>query len=292
VKKMKQENIKLGIYEKALPYGTGWEQKLATAEKLGFHYVEISVDETDERLARLDWSRQERKDFTRIILDSPLTVPTMCFSGHRRFPLGSHDPDIRRQSLELMEKAIHFCVDTGIRTIQLAGYDVYYEEGDEDTRRWYLEGMQKSLEIAAQEQVMLAMEIMDTPFMNSIVKFMNLKRALPSPWFTVYPDVGNLTAWGNDVLEELELGINQIVALHLKETLAVTKEHGGTFKEVSFGTGCVDFPTVFAKLKELQYCGPFLIEMWTEKSENPEQEIVAAREWIFTQMRAGGFIDG
>lgn len=289
---MKREDIKLGIYEKALPGGIDWATRLSMAEKLGFHYVEISVDETDERLARLDWGGAERKDFCRTVLDSPLTVPTMCLSGHRRYPLGSHDPEVRGKALEVMEKAILFCVDTGVRTIQLAGYDVYYEQGDEDTRRWYLEGMQKSLEIAAREQVMLAMEIMDHPFMSSIVKFMNVKNLLPSPWFTVYPDIGNLSAWGNDVPGELELGFEHIVALHLKETVAVTDKHPGTFKEVPFGTGCVDFPAVFAILKKLNYQGPFLIEMWTEKAEDPEKEITEAREWVFQRMIEGGFIDG
>lgn len=289
---MKREDIKLGIYEKALPGGIDWETRLSMAEKLGFHHVEISVDETDERLARLDWGVAERKDFCRTVLDSPLTVPTMCLSGHRRFPLGSHDPEVRSKALEIMEKAILFCVDTGIRTIQLAGYDVYYEQGDEDTRRWYLEGMQKSLEVAAREQVMLAMEIMDHPFMSSIVKFMNIRELIPSPWFTVYPDIGNLSAWGNDVVGELDLGFEHIVALHLKETIAVTDEHPGTFKEVPFGTGCVDFPAVFATLKKLNYRGPFLIEMWTEKADNPEKEITEAREWIFQRMIEGGYIDG
>lgn len=289
---MKREDIKLGIYEKALPGGIDWGTRLSMAEKLGFHHVEISVDETDERLARLDWGITERKDFCRTVLDSPLTVPTMCLSGHRRFPLGSHDAGVRRKALEIMEKAILFCVDTGIRTIQLAGYDVYYEQGDEDTRRWYLEGMQKSLEVAAREQVMLAMEIMDHPFMSSIVKFMNIRELLPSPWFTVYPDIGNLSAWGNDVVGELDLGFEHIVALHLKETIAVTDVHPGTFKEVPFGTGCVDFPAVFATLKKLNYRGPFLIEMWTEKADNPEKEIREAREWIFQRMIEGGYIDG
>lgn len=289
---MKREDIKLGIYEKALPAGIDWATRLSIAEELGFHYVEISVDETDDRLARLDWSVAERKDFTRTILDSPLAVPTMCLSGHRRYPLGSHDPDVRAKAIEIMDKAIKLCVDTGVRTIQLAGYDVYYEQGDEDTRRWYLEGMQKSLEIAAREQVMLAMEIMDHPFMSSIVKFMNFKKLLPSPWFTVYPDIGNLSAWGNEVVEELDLGFEQIVALHLKETIAVTDQHKGTFKEVPFGTGCVDFPAIFATLKRLNYQGPFLIEMWTEKAEDPKKEIREARDWIFQRMSEGGFIDG
>ncbi len=288
---MRKEDIPLGIYEKALPKGIGWKERLAVAEQLGFHYVEISVDETDERLARLDWSPSERKTFVQTVIDSPLTVPSMCLSGHRRFPLGSHDPAIRQKALEIMEKAIVLSVDTGIRTIQLAGYDVYYETGDADTQQWYLEGMQKSLEIAAKYQVMLAMEIMDSPFMNSIVKFMNLKKCLPSPWFTVYPDVGNLSAWGRDTPTELQLGAEQIVAIHLKDTLAVTSDHPGTFKEIPFGKGCVDFAAVFQRLAELRYRGPFLIEMWTEKANDPQQEIASARQWIFRRMAEGGYID-
>lgn len=289
---MRAEELKLGIYEKALPVDTDWKEKLAVAGRLGFQFVEISVDETDERLSRLDWSMEERLAFNRTVLESALTVPTMCLSGHRRFPLGSHDPEIRKKGLEIMEKAISLAVDTGIRTIQLAGYDVYYEKSDHDTRNHYLENMEKCLAMAAREQVMLAVEIMDHPFMNSILKFINLKQLLPSPWFTVYPDVGNLSAWNNDVAAELTLGLNQCVALHLKDTVAVTDDHPGTFKEVAFGSGCVDFPGVFATLKELGYTGPFLIEMWTGSGDDPESEIAAARKWILQKMREGGFLDG
>lgn len=288
---MKEQDLKLGIYEKALPKGLNWEQRLVLAQNLGFQFVEISVDETDARLARLDWTLDQRKSFCRTVLESPLTVPSMCLSGHRRFPFGSRDPELRKQARILMEKAVHLAVDLGIRTIQLAGYDVYYEPGDRETRERYLEGMHKSLELAAREQVMLAVEIMDHPFMNSILRFANLKKQLDSPWFTVYPDLGNLSAWGNDVAQELMLGINDIVAIHLKDTIAVTDTHPGTFKEVPFGTGCVDFAAAFATLKEIGYAGPFLIEMWTEKAAEPEKEIMAAKQWMLAQMAKGGFID-
>ncbi len=98
-----------------------------------------------------------------------------------------------------MRKAIRFAGDTGIRVIQLAGYDVYYEPSTSDSRSRYLEGMQQALDIAARHQVMLAVEIMDTSFLNSISRYLALKETLASPWFCVYPDLGNLTAWGNDV---------------------------------------------------------------------------------------------
>ena len=37
-------------------------------------------------------------------------------------------------------------------------------------------------------------------------KWKSVKADLPTPWFTVYPDPGNLTAWGSDVASELTLG--------------------------------------------------------------------------------------
>ena len=48
----------LGIYEKALPPGLSWPERLAVAKACGFDFVEISIDETDTRLARLDWVRR------------------------------------------------------------------------------------------------------------------------------------------------------------------------------------------------------------------------------------------
>ncbi len=69
-----------------------------------------------------------------------------------------------------MTKAIRPGARSGIRTIQLAGYDVYYEEHDEGTRQRFAEGLAWAQEQAAAAQVMLAVEIMDTAFMNSISK--------------------------------------------------------------------------------------------------------------------------
>ena len=55
---MKQ--YQLGLYEKAMPGELGWWEKLICAGEAGFDYVEISIDETDAKLARLDWSAGER----------------------------------------------------------------------------------------------------------------------------------------------------------------------------------------------------------------------------------------
>lgn len=259
------------------------------AKELGFDFVEISIDETDERLARLDWSKEERENLVKSIFETGIKIPTMCFSGHRRFPMGSKNADTRKKAMELMEKALILASDIGIRVIQLAGYDVYYEKGDEETKSLFIEGLKKSLEMASKYQVMLSIEIMDTPFINSITKFLEYDKICDSPWLTVYPDLGNLTAWGNDVEEEIRKGFNKITAIHIKDTLPPKGDFEGKFKEVPFGEGCVDFVKCFKLLKELNYNGTFMIEMWSEKSDNPKEYVLKEKKWVLEKMREGGF---
>lgn len=278
----------LGIYEKALPKHLSWPERLALAKACGFDFVEMSVDESDERLARLSWSKEQRLSLVSAMLETGINIPSMCLSGHRRFPFGSHDEATRQQAYLIMEQAIQLAKDVGIRTIQLAGYDVYYEQQDEGTLARFAEGMQWAVERAAAAQVMLAVEIMDTEFMSSISKWKSWDTLLASPWFTVYPDVGNLSAWGNNVAQELQLGIDRIAAIHLKDTFLVTETSPGQFRDVPFGEGCVDFVALFRTLKQLNYRGAFLIEMWTEKADEPVAEIVQARRWIEQQMQQGG----
>ncbi len=77
--------------------------------------------------------------------------------------------------------------------------------------------------------------------MNSIAKALGYAHYLNNPWFQLYPDIGNLSAWDNDVQMELQAGIGHIVAVHVKDTKP------GVFKNVPFGEGVVATGSVFSK---------------------------------------------
>lgn len=277
----------LGLYEKALCPDDAWTTRLQKAKALGFDYVEISIDETDARLARLDWSDEQIESLRRSCFETGVPIQSMCLSAHRRFPFGSSDTAVRARAHEIMDKAIDFAFKLGIRVIQLAGYDVYYEPSTPESVKYFREAMAWAAEEAARKQVMLAMEIMDTPFMNSISKHMAYESMLRSPWYRVYPDIGNISAWPeNDVDFELAHGVQSIVAVHLKDTLAVTKDFGGKFKCVPFGAGCVDFVKRFRQLEQLGYAGPYMIEMWYDPSSPDDLEPVRqAKTWLEAQFR-------
>ncbi|WP_159566720.1 L-ribulose-5-phosphate 3-epimerase [Budvicia diplopodorum] len=279
---MLQKAVPLGIYEKALPQGDDWLAKLTLAAELGFDFVEMSLDESDSRLARLDWSSEQRMALVSAIAKTGVRVPSMCLSAHRRFPLGAEDDETRDRGLEVMRKAIRLAQDVGIRVIQLAGYDVYYQQANDNTRERFRDGLKESVEMASRAQVTLAMEIMDYPLMNSISKALGYAHYLNNPWFQLYPDIGNLSAWDNDVQMELASGAGHIVAVHVKDTKP------GVFKNVPFGDGIVDFERCFATLHHSGYQGPYLIEMWSETAVDPIKEVTIARDWVKQRMHNAG----
>ena len=148
----------LGLYEKAMPKELTWKEKMLAAKEAGFDFIEISIDETDEKLARLNWSKEERLELVSLMKETGVPIRTMCLSGHRKYPLGSNDPEICARGMEIMEKAIELSEDLGIRIIQLAGYDVYYEEGSQETRERFEKNLRKATLMAAKAGVTMGFE--------------------------------------------------------------------------------------------------------------------------------------
>lgn len=255
----------LGLYEKSMPADLSWAEKLTAAGEAGFDFVEISIDETDAKLGRLDMPKAERLELVRLMYETGVPIRTMCLSGHRKYPLGSSDPAVRARSLEIMEKAIALAEDLGIRIIQLAGYDVYYEESTEETRALFLENLKKAAQMAARAGVVMGFETMETEFMNTVEKSMKYVDLVASPYLNVYPDIGNTTnaakTYGTDVLEDLRSGRGHLAAMHLKETKP------GLFREIPFGEGHVDFESAIRTAWELGI-RRYVTEFWY--TGNPE----------------------
>ncbi|MCQ2442469.1 MAG: L-ribulose-5-phosphate 3-epimerase [Oscillospiraceae bacterium] len=260
----------IGLYEKAMPKTMTWKEKLECAKECGYDFVEISIDETDDKLARLEWTCAERLELVATMKEVGLPIRTMCLSGHRKYPFGSADPAVRERSMEIMEKAIQLADDLGIRIIQLAGYDVYYEESTSASKRLFLENLKKAAAMATAKGIVLGFETMETEFMNTVWKSMFYVDAVNSPYLGVYPDSGNLTnaavTYGTSVLDDLESGRGHIVALHLKETVP------GKFREIPFLTGHVDFEAVVAKAWELGI-RRYVTEMWDVGNASWKEDI-------------------
>ncbi len=147
-----------------------------------------------------------------------------------------------------MRKAIQLAQDVGIRVIQLAGYDVYYQEANNETRRRFRDGLKESVEMASRAQVTLAMEIMDYPLMNSISEALGYAHYINNPWFQLYRISATCRRRDNDVQMELQ-------ADRAYRRGACRRHQTGRLQSVPFGEGVVDFERCFETLKQVAIAG-------------------------------------
>ena len=273
------DEYSLGLYEKALPDGLSLEEKLTAASRCGFDRLELSIDESDARLARLRWSQSDFRALRSAMDRAGVPILTLCLSGHRRFPLGSPDPATRMHALELLEGSLALCAQLGIRLIQLAGYDVYYQPSTPDTRRLFEENLARCVERAAARGVNLGFETMETPFMDTVEKAMAYVKRVSSPYLGIYPDIGNLKnaalLYGRNVTQDLEVGRGHCFAAHLKETSP------GVYRNLRLGAP--EGHTEYAGcLRELwgQGVRMYTAEFWYDGGRDYEQEV----------QRAAGFL--
>lgn len=268
----------LGLYEKAMPGNLSFPEKLELTARCGFDRLEISVDETEEKLARLDYSDRQMAQIAEASHAAGVPITTMCLSGHRKYPFGSHDPAVLKRSLEITEKALYFGAALGVRIIQLAGYDVYYEAQDEGTVRRFGENLQRAVEMAASYGINLGFETMETPFMNTTAKAMAYVRRVDSPYLGVYPDIGNLknaaVLYGSDVVEDLQTGKGHIFAAHLKETKP------GVFRDMTFGSGGHTEYTRCVQELWRQGVRMYTGEFWYKGGDTYEADIQAAARFL------------
>ena len=146
-----------------------------------------------------------------------------------------------------------------MRIIQLAGYDVYYDESTPETVARFGENLKKAVHMAARAGVLMGFETMETEFMNTCAKSMKYVDAVGSVYLNVYPDSGNINnaslTYGTDVLEDLRSCAGHVVAMHLKETVP------GKFRDMMYGEGQVDFPAMIDTAWEIGV-RRFVTEFW------------------------------
>lgn len=255
----------LGVYEKAMPNTLTIQEKLKVAKEIGYDFLELSVDESEEKMSRLNWTKEYRDDIVKSMKEIDFPIRSLCLSGQRKYPMGSLDINIMNKSMEIIEKAIILADDLGIRLIQLAGYDVYYDESNEKTKELFLKNLAIATNIAAKHGVVLAFETMETTFMDTVKKAKDCINKINSPFLQIYPDLGNIKnsslIYNNDVLDDIKTGKGHIVACHIKESIV------GHYREIPFLTGHVNFKECLETMWELGV-RRYVTELWYTGAED------------------------
>jgi len=273
-------SIPVGLYEKALPKNLSWKERLEITQQVGFDFLEMSIDDTDERIARLDWTPRERMGLKDSLARSGIRIQSLSLSAHRRFPLGSQSEQVQSRALDIFKKSIDLAVELGIRYMLIGGAEDYYQQVDQACRDRFLENLSKGFTWASGAGVMLALENWDIQ-LDTMPKVMEYVNYFNSPWFQTYTDLGNLIYAGVDVVAQLDYVKGHIAALHVKDTLP------GQLRYISPGEGAVPFVDAFEKLAEMGFQAPVVLELWTEEYPDAVQLVERAGKFIRARMEEG-----
>jgi len=290
-----KDGVCLGIYEKALRSGPlavsgsrvdaeAWRVFLDQVPRAGFSFLDLSIDESPEREARLDWDAGQCRTVRRAAEAAGTFIGGICLSLHRRIGPGSADPDVRRRAREVMARGLQVCHDLGVPVIQLAGYYCYYEDPNPDAERWYAQLLADAVPTAARLGVVMGIENVDGDDVTSLTKAMEFVDAVDSPYLQLYPDLGNIAEQGLDPGVELAAGEGHMVAMHAKDV------RPGEPRRVEMGAGVVDWDRSFALLAAQGWSGRLMIEMWNDDAPDSLSRCAAARAFIEDRAGAAGLI--
>lgn len=265
----------LGLYEKAMPGTLTWREKLSAAKEAGFDYVEISIDQTEEKISRVDMPKEERMELVRTMYEVGIPIRTMCVSALTTYTLGNEDPKLCQRGMDILRKCVLLADDLGIRIIMIPGYDVYYEPSTRKTQERFLENLRKITMFAAKYGVLLEMETMENDFMNTVWKAMYYVNQVDSVYLGVYPDTGNIknaaSRYHSNEANDLRSGKGHISSLHLKESKP------GVFREVPYGEGHVDFQKMIDVAWEIGI-RKYVTEFWYTGGVNWEADLRSAND--------------
>lgn len=274
--------VTLGVYEKALRWTGSWADLFGQARDAGYAFVDISVDESPARAARLAWTPEQRAEVRRAAAAAGVQIGGLCLSVHRRIAPGSGDVGTRDRAAEVLRQGVDLCADLGISVLQLAGYYHYYEDPNPDGRRHYVACLRDGAAYAARRGVLLGIENVDGDDITSINRAMEVVEEIGSPWLQVYPDVGNLAEQQLEPVSELRRGQGHMVALHVKDV------RPGEPRRVPMGEGVVDWDTSFAELARQRWSGRIMVEMWNDDAADSVSTSAAAREFITHKLAGAG----
>ena len=227
-----------------------WKDEFKIASKLGLDCIEFILDfnEADQN----PLLNPDGIDEIRLISEeSGVQVKTICADYFMEAPLHSEDLKVALESQKVITKLINNASKLGVTDIVIPCVDK--SSVNEKSISSFVTQLSKVLEVAENQKINLSLET-DLPPKT----FLNLLESFDSNRVTVNYDIGNSASLGFNPIDELNCYGHRISDIHIKDR----ELNGGP---VLLGQGNADFNIFFNKLKEFNYCGPFIMQAFRDQ---------------------------
>jgi L-ribulose-5-phosphate 3-epimerase len=237
-----------GLYQ-AHPVGY-WQKEFEIAKDIGLDCIEFILDYKDAEQNPL-LIKSGVEEILKTKERTTVSVDSICADYFMEAPLHDKDESVATKSKEVLKKLITTSSELGINDIVIPCVDQSSLHNEEEVNR-FVKQIRSILPEVERNKICLSLEtdLPPQPFMDLLSKF-------DSDRITVNYDTGNSAALGYDPIEELNTYGNLVTDIHIKD-----RELGGG--PIFLGRGNVDFDKVFAKLKEIQYKGPFIFQAYRD----------------------------
>jgi L-ribulose-5-phosphate 3-epimerase len=252
------ESLSLGVNTISFMWHEPARQTMESLARLGYRYFEIlaAPSHLDPAL-----SRDGALAFVRFLRAAGLTVETLNVPSID-LNLASASPEIRNLSVRIYTQLITLASDIGARGVVVVGgrLSPLANPPRHDLESWFGEAFLRLLPAAERAGIRLLLE--NTPL--GIFRHTDCLSAfvdkVGSPTVGVCYDIANAYFVGDDPEEGLRRLAAHLGVVHLSDTTRRVWRHDPV------GEGSVDFASVAATLREIQYTGTSMLEIVAENA--------------------------
>ena len=227
-----------------------WQDEFILAKKLDLDLIEFIFDYNDYTLNPL-MSVSGIEKIQRHINETGVNVKTICADYFMEAPIHSKDEFISKKSIQVLKELIKNSSLLGVTDIILPCVDHsrLFDSSDKKRLIAHLKSLNDFLE---EYRINISLETDLNPS-----EFLELIKAVNSPFVKINYDTGNSASLGYNLSEEFNTYGEYISDIHIKDRLL----NGGS---VFFGEGNTDFDLFFQELKKLNYNGPIIFQLYRD----------------------------
>ena len=227
-----------------------WQDEFVIASDIGLDCIEFILDYNDaEKNPLLSVGGVE--EVASLSEKTGVHVKTICADYFMEAPLHSKDESIANNSLSILKRLFKASVFLGATDIVIPCVDQSSLNDVEDVNR-FVSQINKIIGELDKNDINLSLETDLAP-----QPFADLLSKIESKRITVNYDIGNSASLGYDPVEELNAYGDRISDIHIKDRVL----NGGP---VVLGEGNANFELFFTKLKEFNYKGPFVMQVYRD----------------------------
>ena len=243
---------------------------LALLAEMGYQSVALTLDHGPLNPFADDWDRQRKR------LKSALNGfgMTSVVETGARFLLDTavkHEPTLvsakaedRQRRVQFLHKAIDAAAFLGSSCVSLWSGVVRDDAADNEVWDRLVPALQLVLHDAHDHGVTIGFEPEPGMFIDTMARFAEMQQRLNAPHLKLTLDIGHLHCLGElPIADYIRKWKGEIVNIHIEDMRAGVHEH------LMFGDGEMDFPPIFAALRQANYRGGLHVELSRHSHEGP-----------------------